>query len=256
MENSGRKQINSLSKAFRILDIIQQAGRPVALTEISSKTGWAKSTVYGLLATMVDNQILRQSPVDDKYSLGIRLFELGASVSRQWDILSASQTHLQHLSLISQETAFISILAETDTVLLDSVQLPGSFKIVSSVGAHSPAYCTSQGQVLLAYQPKSIYNKIVEKTHFNKFTPHTTDSPERLSAVCERIRSQGYRVEKGEYRMGLCSVSAPIPTARGEVHFALGVIGMFQDIHTPKFMSIVDEVVSAAKQISVDWIDT
>lgn len=254
MESSGRKQINSLSKAFKVLDIIEQAGRPMTLTKISIRTGWAKSTVYGLLSTMTDNHMLRQSPVDDKYSLGIRLFELGSAVSRQWDILSVSQTHLQHLSLVSQETAFISILAETDTVLLDSVQLPGSFKIVSSVGTHSPVYCTSQGQVLLAYQPKSVYNKIVEKIHFNKFTPHTTDSAEKLSSVCERIRSQGYRIEKGEYRMGLCSVSAPISNSGGEVRFAIGVIGMFQDIHTPKFTSIVDEVISAGKQISADLL--
>ena len=253
MATQGRR-VHSIEKAIALLDCFWSVRRPLALSELVRMTGWAKSTVYGLLSTLTDNHILRQSPIDDKYALGIRLFELGSSVSRQWDILSVSQTHLQHLSLVSQETAFISILAETDTVLLDSVQLPGNFKIVSSVGTHSPVYCTSQGQVLLAYQPKSVYNRILDEIHFNKFTPHTTDSADKLAAVCERIRSQGYRIEKGEYRMGLCSVSAPIKNAGGEVRFAIGVIGMFQDVHTPKFASIVDEVVSAGKQISSDLL--
>ncbi len=256
MKPDGRKQIGSLSKAFNILEIIEQLGRPVSLTEISARTGWAKSTVYGLMSTMVDHQILRQSPADDKYQLGIRLFELGSAVSRSWDIISAAHVHLQHLALASQEAAYLSILAESDTVLLDTVQLSGSFKVVSSVGARAPAYCTAQGQVLLAYQPHGVLMRMAEATHFTKYTPHTTDSPEKLLAICADIRENGCRIEKGEYRMGLCSVAAPIFDSMGAARFAVGVVGLFQDVHTAKFSGIVEEVKNAAKLITGEWGNT
>jgi DNA-binding IclR family transcriptional regulator len=253
MEKDNRKQINSLSKAFKILDIIEQLGHPVSLTEISARTGWPKSTVYGLLSTMVDHQILNQSSSDDKYCLGIKLFELGSAVGRSWDIVNTAHVHLQHLALASQEAAYLSILAEPNSVLLDTVQLPGSFKVVSSIGSRAPIYCTAQGQVLLAYQPQNTLIRIAESTHYMKYTPHTTDSAERLLAVCAQIRENGYRIEKGEYRMGLCSVAAPIFDSTGEAKFAVGIVGMFQDIHSAKFAEIVDEVKNAASLITREW---
>lgn len=108
------------------------------------------------------------------------------------------------------------------------------------------------GKVLLAYQTPGSYKRITKKMKFFKFTPHTTDSLEVLDAACEKIRRQGYCVEKGEYRMGLCSVSAPIFDFDGSVKYAIGIVGMFSDVHSFSFNSAVDRVVSAAESISYE----
>lgn len=252
MATNGDKQIQSISKAVRIMDILAQRGGAMSLGELSQALGWAKSTTHGLLATLVSNSLVEQSQIDGRYMLGIKLFELGCAVSRSWDINAVVRPHLQHLAIGTGESAFLATLSGLDTVLLDSVEVPGTFKIVSSLGTRSPIYCNSQGKVLLAYQPSGSYNNIIRKLSFKKFTPHTTDNAEALSRACEDIRSKGYCVEKGEYRMGLCSVSAPIYDFESTVRYAIGIVGMFSDVHSPAFSKLIESVCTIAKSVSYE----
>ena len=43
------KIIQSVAKAMKVLDILNAAPAPLSLVEISSRTGWPKSTVHVLL---------------------------------------------------------------------------------------------------------------------------------------------------------------------------------------------------------------
>ena len=47
------KPILSVAKAFRLLDILSEVKVPLSLAELSARAGWPKSTVYGLLSTML-----------------------------------------------------------------------------------------------------------------------------------------------------------------------------------------------------------
>lgn len=252
MKKNSEKQIQSISKAVRLLDTMAQRGAPMSLGELSSQLGWAKSTTHGILATLVANSMVEQSQHDGRYMLSIKLFELGCAVSSSWDITTIARSHLQHLALETGESAFLATMSDGDTVLLDSAEVTGNFKIIPALGTRSPLYCNSQGKVLLAYQPVNNYHQITKKLNFRKFTPHTTDSVELLSAACEKIRKDGYCVEKGEYRMGLCSVSAPIFNYGGEVKYAVGIVGMFSDVRSPAFGKVIDCVRSASVHISYD----
>ena len=46
------KLVMSVMKAFRLLDILSEVKSPLSLAELSERSGWPKSTVYGLLSSM------------------------------------------------------------------------------------------------------------------------------------------------------------------------------------------------------------
>ena len=50
-----------------------KAGQPLTLKELSERCGFPKSTVFGLLTTMREYDVISQTP-DGKYTLGLRLF--------------------------------------------------------------------------------------------------------------------------------------------------------------------------------------
>ena len=79
MESRGRR-VHSIEKAIRLLDCFWEADSPLSLHELEQRTGWAKSTIHGLLATMLDSAVVEQNPTDGKYRLGYHLFELGSAV--------------------------------------------------------------------------------------------------------------------------------------------------------------------------------
>ena len=71
--------ILSVAKAMELLQLLNQAAKPMPLTELVQKSGYPKSTVFGLLATMRAYDVVTQT-ADGKYALGLRLFEFGRQV--------------------------------------------------------------------------------------------------------------------------------------------------------------------------------
>ena len=88
MESRGRR-VHSIEKAIRLLDCFWEADSPLSLHELEQRTGWAKSTIHGLLATMLDSAVVEQNPTDGKYRLGYHLFELGSAVRQGWSVPDA-----------------------------------------------------------------------------------------------------------------------------------------------------------------------
>jgi len=247
-----RGMIKSVAKAVQVMDLLAQNGSAMALGEIAEKLGWAKSTTHGILSTLVSTSMLEQAQSDGRYSLGIRLFELGCAVSSSWNITSISQVHLQQLAVASGESAFLAVMDGLETVLLDTAMITGNYRIVSPAGTRSPLYCSSHGKVLLAYRQQKDCERLIKKMQFTKFTPHTIDNAAALQKSCDEIRARGFCIEKGEYRMGLCSVSAPVFDVNGEVRYAVGVVGMFRDTHSSEFGKVVEAVMSSASAISYE----
>ncbi len=65
--------IRSVAKAIELLQLLSDAGEAMTLTAISERAGLPKSTVFGLLTTMRDYDVITQH-ADGKYALGLRLF--------------------------------------------------------------------------------------------------------------------------------------------------------------------------------------
>ena len=65
--------ILSVAKAMELLTALSKAGQPLTLKELRERCGFPKSTVFGLLTTMREYDVISQTP-DGKYTLGLRLF--------------------------------------------------------------------------------------------------------------------------------------------------------------------------------------
>ena len=52
MTEKGTEPVRAIAKATALLDLLAEAKRPLSLSELTTATGWAKSTVYGLLSSM------------------------------------------------------------------------------------------------------------------------------------------------------------------------------------------------------------
>lgn len=89
--------IRSVAKAMELLQLLSDAGEAMTLTAISERAGLPKSTVFGLLTTMRDYDVITQH-ADGKYALGLRLFEYGCRASAFWNISSLARPYLEHLA--------------------------------------------------------------------------------------------------------------------------------------------------------------
>lgn len=243
------KTIQSVAKAMHLLDLLAQTTQPLTLAEISQMTGWPKSTVHGLLATMREYSVVAQDR-EGRYSLGIRLFEYGCMLSSSWTILDRARPFIQHISYETGQTVFLSILDRGEVITLDHADSRIGLEVTAEVGCRLPVHCTSQGKLFLALMHDEERKEILKRTVLSEYTSLTITSEKELEAELEQIRKQGFAVENGEYKTGLRSVSAPIFDIDGEVRYAIGIIGMFRQIESEQFEKAIQVVRETADKIS------
>lgn len=244
------KIIQSVAKAMKLLDILAASSGPLSLAEISTMTGWPKSTIHGLLSTMRETSVVAQD-VEGRYMLGIRLFEYGCTFSNSWAIIETAKPFLQHVSYHTGEAVFLSILDRGEVITLDRAENRIGLPTSAEMGCRLPVHCTSQGKLFLSYMSEQERCDLLSRTKLCAYTQHTITTLKQLQEEFVKIRRQGYAVENGEYKVGLRSVAAPIFDADGNVRYAIGIIGMFRQIETERFERAVQIVRETAEKISV-----
>ena len=251
MEHEPTGQVRSVAKAMELLELLLARRTPLTLQELSTASGYPKSTVHALLSTLRDHAMVEQRP-DGKYALGIRLFECGCAVSATWDITRSARPHLEQLAAETGVSAFLSVLDGGSVLSFD--QCPGSagMLVVPEVGYRLPLHATSQGKLLLSQFSDAEVRSRLQASGMPAFTPHTITDTEQLLPALAEIRMQGYAVEDGEYKIGLRSVSAPVFDRSGRMRYAMGVVGLFRRIHSGEFENAVTQVVHHAATLSVD----
>lgn len=241
--------ILSVAKAMELLQVLAEAAEPLPLTVISERAAMPKSTVFGLLTTMRNYDVIAQRP-DGKYTLGLRLFEYGCQVSRAWDIAEIARPFMEHLAIQVSASVMLSICEGSHVITLDQVEGREKLRVISDVGARLPIYCTSQGKVFPAAMQESERQKLLVGIHLVQYTPHTITDLTELNRQLRQVRADGYAIENGEYKIGLRSISAPVYTIDGKLKYTIGVLGMFRSVRSEEFRQAVEQVVQTGKMIS------
>ena len=246
----GGKKIRSVDKAMVLLELLGAGRSPLTLSELEQRSGLPKSTIHGLLSTMREHHMVSQQ-ADGRYCLGLRLFELGCAVSASWDVTGVAAPYLAKLSAVTGATAFLAVRSGGEGGALGRASGGRSLRIVSQGGCRLPLCCTSQGKLFLAYcSSEAEQARLIRAYPPVPHTPHTITDPEQLAEELRKIRTQGYAVEDGEFRIGLRSVSAPIFGLGGTLQYALGVVGLFRRTTAPEFTLAVHLAIEYAAQIS------
>lgn len=175
--------IRSVAKAMELLQLLSDAGEAMTLTAISERAGLPKSTVFGLLTTMRDYDVITQH-ADGKYALGLRLFEYGCRASAFWNISSLARPYLEHLAEATGASAMLSTYENGTSSPSTRPRGATAFGIVSAPGARLPLHCTSQGKIVLAYMSESEAANLLARVPLTPYTPHTeTDAGALLASL-------------------------------------------------------------------------
>ena len=110
MTEKSTEPVRAIKKACALLDLLTEAKRPLSLGELTASTGWAKSTVYGLLSSMRSCNLVEQDAQSGRYTLGVRLFEYGSAVQSTRSIITLSREPMERLVKATGESASLSML--------------------------------------------------------------------------------------------------------------------------------------------------
>ena len=141
--------VQSVAKALRLLGLLMEAQQPLTLAALSEQTDWPKSTIHGLLSTMRESAV-----VDQRYCLGVRLFEYGCAVGASWSVSDLAKPHLQHLASVTGPSVFLSMLNRSEVITIEQVQSRAGLRVVSGEGSAAALHLAGQGVFIRDGRPR------------------------------------------------------------------------------------------------------
>ena len=240
----------TVQKALNLLEALVQSGQPRRLTELSRQLGLTKPNVYRLLSTLSILGYVKKDPVTTLYSPTLKLWELGSLLVRDADLVTVAQPRLRRLCQETRESVQLAVFDSGFAVYVDKADGPQPLKAMTSIGSRVPATVTSTGKALLAWLPGECLDQAM--AFVKRYTPLTLTRRKDIERDLEETRLRGYAINRGEFRVGVAGIGAPVRDRTGGTVAAVGVWGAEKGILGARREELAHMLSVAARDISRD----
>jgi IclR family acetate operon transcriptional repressor len=206
-----RGGVQSLDRAFAILEAMADAGGVIGLSQLAADSGLPLATIHRLVRTLVDLGYVRQEP-SRQYSLGPRLMRLADSSTKR--LGSLAQPYMQRVVQELGESVNLAVLDGEEIVYVAQVQPSQNFmRMFTEVGRRAKPHTTAVGKAILATQPDQDVLELLKRSGMDRRTEHTITDPDVFLADLEQVRERGYALDEGEQEIGVRCVAVVVPDA-------------------------------------------
>ena len=159
-----------------------------------------------------------------EFGLTAKWLRLTPASLQRFNLLEVSTPVMNALRDQTRETVQLGVLSGNEGVIVGQVESLESLRIVADIGLHFKLYNNAPGKLLLAHQPISLRQTLVETMELVPSTTRTITDSKSLSLECERILDLGYAVDHAESNEGIHCIAAPI-FGHGDGNLLLGRFG-------------------------------
>jgi DNA-binding IclR family transcriptional regulator len=231
-----------------LLEALAHAGGPSGVTELARALQLTKSNVHRLLRTLAERGYVSNVATSGRYEITLKLWELGVEVLDKLDVKRVAPLPMEKLASLTGETVHLSILDHAEVVYIDKVDSPQPVRAYSKIGGRAPAYCVATGKALLASAGAAAVAAVAKD--LRRYTPNTITDAGELRTELQRVLDNGYAINRGEWREGVCGLAAPIRDGRGTVIAAIGISGPVDRLKARALKQFAPAVLDAARLIS------
>lgn len=244
------KLIQSVMRATDIMELFLGQQKELSVKEISEGLGLSKSTVHGIIKTLVYKGYLYQSGENAKYQLGMKLFELGNVVGIQLDITEISRPIIKKLGDQLGETIHLVAYVQGEAVYVEKLDGSHSLRIYSQVGKRAPLHCTGVGKAILAFLPAEEREEIIDQLSMERYTIKTVVDKEELKKQLAEVRRHLFAMDDEEIEIGLKCVASPIFNHQGKVVASISCATPTVRFSNDRQQAIIQGIKEAAEAIS------
>jgi len=245
-----KTEIQSLERAFAILDCFQDSQPDLGVREIARQLDLHPSTVGRILTTLNSLGILNQDKGTRRYRIGPKVLKWCSAFTSNLDLQTEARPYMQELQRITEETISLDIPNGQTRICIERLESPKSLRWVKQLGEIMPFYASASGRILLTFMPPEQKKEILENMDFEQLTPYTTTDLELFHEELELTKSRGYAISKSERVEGVSCVAAPIFGVKGTILGALTISGPSTRFSEEKIQEHAELLIEITNQIS------
>lgn len=243
------KRVPAVDKCFSILELMAEAKRPFGFNEIVRNLGLNKSTVFNILHTLNDLDVLEKGP-DGLFRLGTRLFILGHAAAAGTELIQTVHPYLETINRELRLSTFFGILSDREVIIVDKADGAHRIKISSEIGMRIPLFAGVAGKALLAQFSETEIDRILSENRIKQYTPETIIDKNLFKKDILAIKETGIAYDREEYIEGLIAVAVPIKTYRENLQSAIWAVGLKQEFRDDVMTRIVKFLLNTAEEIN------
>lgn len=194
----------------------------MTLSEIAYWAGLPLSTAHRLVGELVQWGALERDG-DDRYHVGLRLWEIAALSPRSAGLREVALPYLEDLYEATHENVQLAVLDGIEAVYVERLCGRGAVNAISRVGGRLPLHATGVGLVLLAYSDHEFQERVLAAP-LRRFGPKSITSPRHLRRVLAVVRQERVAVSDRQIEMETLSVAAPVFGPSDRVVAALSIV--------------------------------
>lgn len=206
--NSDSEYLSTLERGLSVLRAFGRDNPQMTLSEVAEVTSLSPAAARRCLNTLV-----KLGYVAKHHRHFLLRPEVISFASAYLDSMSIGELVRPHLQAVRDETgdsSSLAVLSGFDILYLVHVSTNRMVRLAAGVGTRYPAYATSLGRVMLAFEHEDVRNHYLDTGTFTPFTEHTVTSRAELRKLLHDVRKAGYAATQDELDYGLVSLAVPI----------------------------------------------
>jgi IclR family transcriptional regulator, pca regulon regulatory protein len=214
-KNSKAEFVASLERGLRVLQTFSGEYPQLTLSEVAALTGLTPATARRSLHTLEELGYVGRT--GRRFLLRPKVLAIGTGYLSAINAEVVLQPFLQEVVNEVGGSSSVSVLDETDIVYIAHASLNRAIRLTAGAGSRYPAYPTSMGRVLLAFQPESSVDAYFERATLRRLTEQTETNPAALRRILKEVRTKGYAAIQDELDYGIVSCALPIFGPHGRI---------------------------------------
>ncbi len=256
IDQEGKKtkyKVQSVDRALQILTCFSLKKPELSLIEICDMTELPKPTVFRLLSALESAQFIERTTDKQRYSVGIRVFELGNIYLSNLSIEQILAPAMQRITREFNIACNLAILDDGQVMYIASTNTSSPFQYGPIIGYRHYIHCSALGKALVFDLADDEISAILEQRGMPALSPNTITQPAKYFENLKQSRKLGYAVDDQEGAIGIYCLAVPIRNQLGKVIAALSVSGpspqYTEDIEKEIIQRLKDSAVEAQRQL-------
>ncbi len=239
----------TVQRAIKVLTLLEREYDGITASDLADRLSMSRPSASRMLSTLAAGSLVLREDGSRKYRLGLRLWDLGATVMRRLDARRVALPSIAEAVRKSQKAMSLAVLDGVHVVHIDRVEARGDFVFDEPIAVRAPAHAVAVGKAILAFSPEGVVENFLRRG-LPPYTSRTLTTSETFLAELANVRMLGYAINRGEMQIAGFGVAAPIWSHSGIAIAAIGASVSEEELdpHAP----ILQTIVGTARQISAD----
>jgi IclR family KDG regulon transcriptional repressor len=242
------KRVPALDKCFGVLELFVGNERSLRISEIARTLNYNKSTVYNILHTLADLDILEHAE-GNTFRFGARLYALGRSASSGSELISTVHPFLEEINRRTRLSAFLGIRSDGHAVVLDNVDSPDDIKVSFEMGIRMPLLAGAGGKVLLSMLSDAELDGLLSENKALGSPPNFCANLKEYREMIKMARRDGFAFDDEEYIEGVRALAVPLHLHRAHLQATIWIAGLKSQIKNEDLLFYRSILADIAKKI-------